>query len=302
VVAAGCRGGAERSGCRDAATAEAAEANEERATRPSKASGNATEVGENTTTPMPTGSAHGWYTTQYFTIVRETHSLNSRKKYFLPQGRMVYVVEQAGRRVRITIPMSGWMSLRAEDGREILRRNDKPPTAEDLVDNLGSMKNFRQPDGSLDPALLKAALDDADEVTAATKEQVRKAVHNVMQVGHGLKGVSKKQVDEAAEGAQKKERRYEAALSEATAVLLDAASQRTEEEFTSDAEKEVAREASKVIENQYHAKVDIPSEIPDHAKLPDKMPKELTGDRLKEEEREASKFISKELGRFFGGK
>jgi hypothetical protein len=276
----------------------------ENATRISKARGNATEAGENTTTPIPTGRAFGWYTTQYMTIIRESPNLRSRKKYFLPKGRMVYVVEQSGRRVRITIPMPGWMSLHAEDGREVLRRNDKPPTAEDLAGNLGGMDNFRQPDGSLDPKLLADALEDsgASKVSKATKEEVRKAVHNVEQLGHGFKGISKERVDEAAEGVQKKERRYEAALSEATNALLGATSQRSEEEFNSDAEKEVAREASKIIEDQYHTKVDIPAEIPDHAQLPESMPKELTGNKLKEEEKEASKYIAKELGHFFGGR
>lgn len=215
---------------------------------------------------------------------------------------MVYVVEQSGRRVRITIPMQGWMSLRAEDGREVIRRNDKPPSAEDLVENLGALNSFRKPDGSLDPKLLTEALDDSGKsaVSAATQETVRKAVHNMEQLGHGLKGISKQRVDEAAEGIQEKERGYEAALSGAAAALLGATSTRTEEEFTSDAEKEVAREASEVIEDSYHAKVDIPAEIPDHAQLPDKMPKELSVDKLKEEEKEASKYIAKELGRFFG--
>lgn len=213
------------------------------------------------------------------------------------------MVEQSGRRVRITIPMPGWMSLHAEDGREILRRNDKPPSAEDLVDNLGDLNNFRQPDGSLDPKLLTEALEDTggSAVSAATKENVRKAVHGLEQLGHGFTGITKERVDEAAEKVQKKERRYEAALSEATAALFGAAGQRTEEEFTSDAEKEIAREASKVIEDQYHTKVDIPAEIPEHAQLPEKMPKELTGKQLKEAEKEASKYLAKELGHFFGG-
>lgn len=70
---------------------------------------------------MEQEGVQGWYRTYLSGVVRTEEELESQELAVLPVDTLVYVAEVRGRRARILKPNPGWMSMRTDDGVELLR-------------------------------------------------------------------------------------------------------------------------------------------------------------------------------------
>jgi len=66
----------------------------------------------------------GWHRAVLNTLIREGKSLNSTVVQALPLGKLVHVVDRAGRRVQIDYPAHGWTSAESSRGEPILLWNE----------------------------------------------------------------------------------------------------------------------------------------------------------------------------------
>ncbi|CAK0803156.1 unnamed protein product, partial [Prorocentrum cordatum] len=170
-------------------------------------------------------SSCGWYRVLTDTVAREGRSLQSPLVEVIAAHTLIRVTRREGRRVQIDVPIMAWMSLRTEEGLQILRREDSASDAEKQAARPVRLPNGTIDLGNITKSLERLRREGMKEVgQKLTDKGLQGAAVGEKKLVHAVYGIDEGRLARAGERFQSAERSAESSLKDAASTAEQALS------------------------------------------------------------------------------